>query len=134
MNKKTFYITTPIYYASGNLHIGHLYTTTLAWVLGNYKKLQGYDVKVLTGSDEHGQKIYEKALEQNKTPKEFVDETSQKFVQMWKDFKIDVDYFSRTTDEKHCETVQKYLITLLKKVTFTKGNTKVDIQWAMKNS
>lgn len=57
MNKKTCYITTPIYYASGNLHIGHLYTTTVAWTLANYKKLQGYDVKLITGSDEHGKKF-----------------------------------------------------------------------------
>lgn len=106
MNKKTCYITTPIYYASGNLHIGHLYTTTVAWVLANYKKLQGYDVKLITGSDEHGQKIYEKALEQKLSPQEFVNQKSELFKKLWSDFKIDID-FIRTTDKKHEEVVNK---------------------------
>ncbi|QZE12277.1 methionine--tRNA ligase [Mycoplasma sp. Ms02] len=106
MSKKTFYITTPIYYASGNLHIGHLLTTTLAWTIANYKKMQGYDVKVLTGSDEHGQKIAEKAAENNQTPQEFVDQIAQSFQKMWKDFDIEID-FIRTTDKKHTQAVQK---------------------------
>jgi len=81
-NKKTFYITTPIYYPSGNLHIGHLLTTTLASVYRNYKKQQGYETLFITGIDEHGQKIQKKALEQNITPKEYVDIQSQKFVDL----------------------------------------------------
>ncbi|WP_027121062.1 methionine--tRNA ligase [Mycoplasma leonicaptivi] len=112
---KKFYITTPIYYASGNLHIGHLYTTTLAWVIANYKKKQGYDVRMLTGSDEHGNKINEKALEQNKTPQKLVDEISQKFIQMWKDFDINYTYFWRTTNQIHKNSVQKIFSFFLNK-------------------
>ncbi|MEX1817334.1 methionine--tRNA ligase [Metamycoplasma hominis] len=106
-NKKTFYITTPIYYPSGNLHIGHLLTTTLASVYRNYKNQQGYETLFITGIDEHGQKIQKKALEQNITPKEYVDIQSQKFVDLWKLLKIDYDKYIRTTDDYHIETIQK---------------------------
>lgn len=106
MKNKTCYITTPIYYASGNLHIGHLYTTTLAWTLANYKRLQGFDVKLLTGSDEHGQKIAEKAAAQNLSPQEFVDKISQTFLKLWNDFDLEFDYI-RTTDKKHIQVVQE---------------------------
>ena len=71
--KKTFYITTPIYYPSGDLHIGHLYSTTIAWVLKNYKSKQGYDVKFLTGSDEHGLKIEKKAKDFQMEPQQYVE-------------------------------------------------------------
>ncbi|RIV17003.1 methionine--tRNA ligase [Mycoplasmopsis gallopavonis] len=104
--KKRFYITTPIYYASGNLHIGHLYTTTLAWTIANYKKLAGYEVLMLTGSDEHGQKIFQKATENGKEPQLFVDELCQKYKQMWVDFGIDYDLYSRTTNLKHKQSIQ----------------------------
>ncbi|WP_426461245.1 methionine--tRNA ligase [Mycoplasma hafezii] len=114
MNKR-FYITTPIYYASGKLHIGHLYTTTLAWTIANYKKLMGYDVKFLTGSDEHGQKIFLKAAENNKTPQEFVDELYTSYKQMWVDFGIDYDFYSRTTNEQHKTSVRHIFSKFLEK-------------------
>ncbi|QSF13437.1 methionine--tRNA ligase [Mycoplasma sp. Mirounga ES2805-ORL] len=112
--KKTFYITTPIYYTSGPLHIGHLYCTTMAWTIANYKRIMGYDVKFLTGSDEHGQKIENKAQKQNKYPKEFVDELVSSYKQMWKDWGIEFDYFSRTTNKYHEATVQKVFSYFLK--------------------
>ena len=82
MNKKTFFITTPIYYPSGNLHIGHVYTTTLARTIANYKIKSGYDVKMLTGADEHGQKIQQKAEENNLSPQKYVDSVSSTFVDL----------------------------------------------------
>ncbi|WP_036452447.1 methionine--tRNA ligase [Mycoplasma buteonis] len=113
--QKRFYITTPIYYASGNLHIGHLYTTTLAWVIANYKKISGYEVLMLTGSDEHGQKIFNKAKELGKTPNQLVDELALKYKQMWVDFGIDYDIYSRTTDSKHKESVKNIFSKFLSK-------------------
>ncbi|WP_338822465.1 methionine--tRNA ligase [Mycoplasmopsis felifaucium] len=104
---KTFYITTPIYYASGPLHIGHLYCTTVAWTIRNYKKIMGYDTKFLTGSDEHGQKIEQKASKANIDPLTFVNELVETYKQMWEKWNIDYDFFSRTTDEKHIKMVQK---------------------------
>ncbi|ENY68888.1 Methionyl-tRNA synthetase [Metamycoplasma auris 15026] len=100
-NKKTFYVSTPIYYPSGNLHIGHLLTTTLAWVYRNYKKSRGYDTFFVTGIDEHGQKIQKKALEQNLDPQSYVDKESLKFVNLWKMLDIDYDFYSRTTNKEH---------------------------------
>ena len=81
-NKKTFYITTPIYYPSGSLHIGHLFSTNLAWVIKNYKIKRNYDVKFLTGSDEHGQKIEKKAKELNMENKDYVDMQTNKFINL----------------------------------------------------
>lgn len=103
--KKTFYITTPIYYPSGNLHIGHLYTTSIAWVLKNYKQQMGYDVMFITGSDEHGQKIEKKAKEANLDCQTYVDKKSNQFLELWKAYDIDFDFFSRTTNEKHKKLV-----------------------------
>lgn len=114
MNKKTFYITTPIYYPSGNLHIGHVYTTTIAWVFKNYKELVGYDAKFLTGADEHGQKIEQKAIESKLKPQEYVDLQVSKFVDLWKKLEIEYDYFSRTTNTTHINAVQKQFSALLK--------------------
>lgn len=111
---KKFYITTPIYYASGNLHIGHLYTTTLAWTLANYKKMSGYKVLFLTGSDEHGQKIQQKAEASNQTPQEFVDALCLKYKKMWVDFGIEYDIYSRTTNEHHKESVKHIFSYFLK--------------------
>lgn len=82
--KKTFYITTPIYYVSGPLHIGHLYSTIMARIIANYKNIMGYDVKFLTGSDEHGQKIQNKALKSGLKPKQFVDELVESYKETWK--------------------------------------------------
>ncbi|MEA4206270.1 methionine--tRNA ligase [Mycoplasma sp. 1199] len=121
MNKKTSYITTPIYYASGNLHIGHLYTTTVAWVLANYKKLLGYEVKMLTGSDEHGLKIQQKAAEQNVNPQEFVDNLVAKYKQMWVDFGIEYDFFSRTSSQFHKDSVKHIFSYFLEKGFIYKG-------------
>ncbi|EFF41296.1 methionine--tRNA ligase [Mycoplasmopsis alligatoris] len=121
-NKKTFYITTPIYYASGNLHIGHLYTTTLAWTIANYKKSRGYDVKFLTGSDEHGQKIFLKAQEANISAQKYVDDLVKNYKKMWSDFGIDYDYFSRTTNQNHKETIQQIFELFLKKGIIYNGN------------
>lgn len=112
---KTFLVTTPIYYPSGNLHIGHLYSTTIAWVLRNYKKMQGYDTKFLTGSDEHGQKIAKKAQEANLSEIEYVDAQVANFIHLWKEAKIDYDVFTRTTEEKHKKIVQTIFSTLLAK-------------------
>ena len=81
---KTFYITTPIYYTSGNLHIGHAYTTGVCDAIARYKKLRGYDVFYLTGTDEHGEKVQIKAGEANLTPKEFVDGIVVKIKELWK--------------------------------------------------
>ncbi|VEU59171.1 methionine--tRNA ligase [Mesomycoplasma neurolyticum] len=114
-NKKTFFITSPIFYTSGNLHIGHLYTNTLAWVLKNYKILRGYEAKFLTGSDEHGQKILKKANELNMDVKEYVDAQVEKFVELWKLAEIDYDFFSRTTNKNHMEIVQNIFEKLLSK-------------------
>ena len=123
-NKKTFYITTPIYYPSGNLHIGHFYATTIAWVLKNYKKKMNYDVKFLTGSDEHGQKIEKKAKENNMEPQNYVDIQTDKFIQLWKKTKIDYDFFSRTTNIQHKEIVEKIFNKLLEKQLIYKDKYK----------
>ncbi len=114
MVKKTFYITTPIYYPSGELHIGHVYSTTIAWVLRNYKKLQGYETKFLTGADEHGQKIASKAKQANITPQDYVSQMAQKFQDLWTSLEIDYDYFSRTSSLNHKQTVVNIFSTLLK--------------------
>lgn len=107
MSKKTYYITTPIYYPSGKLHIGHSYTTVAADAVARYKRLTGYDVMFLTGTDEHGQKIQRKAEEKGITPKAYVDEIVSGIKQLWKLMKITNDKFIRTTDEEHIEAVQK---------------------------
>lgn len=107
MSKPTFYITTPIYYPSGNAHIGHSYTTVAADAISRYKRMRGYDVMFLTGTDEHGQKIEEKAKEAGVTPKEYVDKIVANFQELWKLLNISNDRFIRTTDDYHCEAVQK---------------------------
>ncbi|TPR53540.1 methionine--tRNA ligase [Metamycoplasma neophronis] len=105
MNKKTFYITTPIYYPSGNLHIGHLLTTTLAWVYTNYKKQRGYDTLFSTGIDEHGQKIQKKAEEAKMDPQAYVDMQANKFKNLWELLDIEYNVFSRTTNKEHEKAV-----------------------------
>lgn len=113
MKTKTFYVTTPIYYPSAQLHIGHVYSTTIAWVLRNYKKLHGYKTKFLTGSDEHGQKIAISAAERQISPQQFVDNMADKFKKLWHDLEIDFDYFSRTTSKKHQKIVNNIFNQLL---------------------
>ena len=105
--KKPFYITTPIYYPSGNPHIGHCYTTLACDVVARMKRMQGYDVMFLTGTDEHGQKIEKKAAEAGVTPKEYVDEIVETFKKLWSTLGISYDRYIRTTDDYHIESVQK---------------------------
>ncbi|TYQ16821.1 UNVERIFIED_CONTAM: methionyl-tRNA synthetase [Acetivibrio alkalicellulosi] len=107
MDRKTFYITTPIYYPSDKLHIGHSYTTVAADAMARYKRLRGYDVMFLTGTDEHGQKIQRVAEEKGITPKEHVDEIVEGIKKLWKLMDITNDSFIRTTDNFHKEAVQK---------------------------
>lgn len=107
MDNKTYYITTPIYYPSGNLHIGHSYTTVAADTMARYKRLKGYDVLFLTGTDEHGQKIQRKAEETGVSPKAYVDGIVEGILMLWDTMKITNDIFIRTTDQAHAEVVQK---------------------------
>ena len=105
--KQTYYITTPIYYPSGNMHIGHTYTTVAADTMTRFKKMQGYDAYFLTGTDEHGQKIERKAAEKGVTPKAYVDEIVANTKELWKLMEVEYDDFIRTTDERHEKAVQK---------------------------
>ncbi|MDD2496776.1 MAG: methionine--tRNA ligase [Desulfitobacteriaceae bacterium] len=106
MTQKTFYITTPIYYPSDNLHIGHAYTTVAADTMARYKRMQGYDVRFLTGSDEHGQKIERKAKSVGKEPLEYVDGIVAGFKKLWEAMLIEYDDFIRTSEERHIKVVQ----------------------------
>ena len=119
--KKTFYITTPIYYPSGNPHIGHCYTTVACDSIARYKRMQGYDVMFLTGTDEHGQKIEEKAKDRGITPKQYVDEIVAIFKNLWDYMNIDYDRYIRTTDDYHVESVQKIFKALYDKGYIYKG-------------
>ena len=105
--KKTFYITTPIYYPSGNMTIGHTYTTVAADTMTRFKKMQGYDTYFLTGTDEHGQKIEKKAQETGVTPIEYVDKIVAETQDLWKLMNIEYNDFIRTTQERHTKIVQK---------------------------
>ncbi|MBU3113120.1 methionine--tRNA ligase [Clostridium lacusfryxellense] len=107
MNKKTFYITTPIYYPSASLHIGNTYTTVSADAIARFKRLTGYDVMFLAGTDEHGQKIQRIAEEKGVTPKEYVDKIVAGIQELWKIMDISYDKFIRTTDDYHKKAVQK---------------------------
>ncbi|MGA1862452.1 methionine--tRNA ligase [Deferribacter thermophilus] len=107
MNNKTFYVTTPIYYVNDVPHIGHAYTTVAADVLARYKRLCGYDVFFLTGTDEHGQKIEQAAQKKGVTPKELADTVVERFKSLWVKLNISNDKFIRTTDEEHKKAVQK---------------------------
>ncbi|WP_313755668.1 methionine--tRNA ligase [Tissierella sp.] len=112
---KKYYLTTPIYYPSDNLHIGHTYTTVAADAIKKFKKMQGYDVYFVTGSDEHGQKIQEKAKENGVTPKAYVDKIVADIKALWKTLEIDYDTFIRTTDPHHEKAVQEIFIKLYEK-------------------
>ncbi|MBR0268057.1 MAG: methionine--tRNA ligase [Clostridia bacterium] len=107
MEKKTYYITTPIYYPSGNMTVGHTYTTVAADTMARFKKMQGYDTYFLTGTDEHGQKIEKKAAEAGVTPIEYVDKIVAATKDLWKLMDIQYDDFIRTTEERHMKIVQK---------------------------
>ncbi|HHY38486.1 MAG TPA: methionine--tRNA ligase [Clostridia bacterium] len=113
--KKTFYITTPIYYPSDKLHIGHAYTTVAADAIARYKRFKGFDVRFLTGTDEHGQKIERRAKEAGKTPQQFVDEIVAGIKDLWSLLRISYDDFIRTTERRHIEVVQDVFEKILKK-------------------
>ncbi|MBS4216639.1 methionine--tRNA ligase [Neobacillus rhizophilus] len=113
MAGKSFYITTPIYYPSGNLHIGHAYTTVAGDAMARYKRLRGFDVRYLTGTDEHGQKIQRKAEEKGITPQAYVDEIVGGIKELWKKLDISYDDFIRTTEDRHKQVVEKIFARLL---------------------
>lgn len=123
-NKKPFYITTPIYYPSGNPHIGHCYTTVACDSIARYRRMQGYDVMFLTGTDEHGLKIEQKAAEKGITPKQYVDEIVEIFKGLWEYMNISYDRYIRTTDDYHIQTVQKVFKALYDKGYIYKGEYK----------
>ncbi|MBD7967917.1 methionine--tRNA ligase [Paenibacillus gallinarum] len=119
--KKTFYITTPIYYPSDKLHIGHAYTTVAGDAISRYKRLRGYDVRYLTGTDEHGQKIEQKAQAAGKTPIEFVDEIVAGIQDLWKKLDISNDDFIRTSEKRHTKVVQDVFERLVAQGDIYKG-------------
>lgn len=121
---KKYYLTTPIYYPSDNLHIGHTYTTVAADTLKRFKKLLGYDVFFTTGTDEHGQKIQEKAKENNTTPKAYVDSIVADIKELWKMLEIDYDAFIRSTDPHHERCVQDIFTKLYEKGEIYKSKYK----------
>jgi len=121
MSKKPYYITTPIYYPSGNPHIGHCYTTVACDSIARYRRMQGYDVMFLTGTDEHGLKIEQKAAEAGITPKEYVDNIVEIFKKLWSYMDISYDRYIRTTDDYHVETVQKIFKELYDRGYIYKG-------------
>lgn len=122
MNKNKFYVTTPIYYPSGNLHIGHCYTTVIADALARYKRLRGYEVYFLTGTDEHGEKIQTTAQAANKSEQQFVDEIVEGIKELWSTLHMTHDQFIRTTDQKHKDAVQKIFTRFLEQGDIYKGN------------
>ncbi len=122
MDKKTFYITTPIYYPSDKLHIGHSYTTVAADAMARYKRARGYDVMFLTGTDEHGQKIQRKAEAKGVTPQQFVDDIVATIKDLWKLLNISNDRFIRTTDDYHVASIQKIFKKLYDQGDIYKGS------------
>ena len=124
MSKGTFYITTPIYYPSSNLHIGHTYCTVATDAMARYKRMRGYDVMFLTGTDEHGLKIEEKARAEGITPQEFVDRVVAGIKDLWKVMNISYDRFIRTTDEYHVASIQKVFKAMYEKGDIYKGSYK----------
>ena len=122
--KRTFYLTTPIYYPSGKFHIGTAYTTVLADTIKRYHVLKGDDAYLLTGTDEHGQKIQEKAAEVGKTPKQYVDEMAQMAKELWAKMGIEYDDYIQTTEERHEKIVQKIFDYFMEKGDIYKGEYK----------
>ncbi len=121
-NKEKFYITTPIYYPSGNPHIGHCYTTVACDTIARFKRMQGYDVMFLTGTDEHGAKIQQNAEKAGKTPQQYVDEIVENFKRLWSFMGVSYDRYVRTTDPYHIETVQNIVTKLHDKGLIYKGS------------
>ena len=124
MSKGTFYITTPIYYPSSNLHIGHTYCTVATDAMARYKRMRGYDVMFLTGTDEHGLKIEEKAKAEGITPQAFVDRVVAGIKDLWKVMNISYDRFIRTTDDYHVAAIQKVFKAMYEKGDIYKGSYK----------
>lgn len=124
MEKKSFYITTPIYYPSAQLHIGHAYCTTVADTIARFKRLAGYDVFFLTGSDEHGQKIQRSAAEKGVTPLQYVDPIVAGFQKLWQRLAISNDDFIRTTEDRHVKVVQEIFRRIYEKGNIYKGEYK----------
>jgi len=120
-DKKTFYITTPIYYPSGKFHIGTAYTTVAADAIARYKRAKGYDVQFLTGMDEHGQKIQEKAKESNMHPQDYVNEIAEAAKKLWVLMDISYDDFIQTTQERHTKSVEKIFKKFLDNGDIYKG-------------
>src|SRR5665647_119732 len=120
-DKKTFYITTPIYYPNDKLHIGHAYTTVAGDAMARYKRLRGFETYYLTGTDEHGQKIERKAAEAGKTPQELVDGIVIGIQELWRKLDISNNDFIRTTEARHKVVVQKIFEQLLKQGDIYKG-------------
>lgn len=120
-NKGKYYITTPIYYPSSNLHIGHTYCTVMADAIARFKRLSGYDVRFLTGADEHGQKIQTIAEEKGVSPQAYVDEVVAGIKDLWKTMEISYDDFIRTTEDRHVRRVQKIFMQLYEKGDIYKG-------------
>lgn len=121
MTKKTYYISTPIYYPSSNLHIGHTYCTVMADAMARFKRLSGYDVMFLTGTDEHGQKIQKVADEKGITPQQHVDEIVAGIKELWKTMEISYDDFIRTTEPRHVKRVQDIFMKMYEKGDIYKG-------------
>ncbi len=120
-DKGTYYITTPIYYPSANLHVGHTYCTVMADAMARFKRLCGYDVRFLTGTDEHGQKIETLAKEKGVSPQEYVDEVVDGIKKLWKTMEISYDDFIRTTEPRHVERVQKIFMKMYENGDIYKG-------------
>ena len=114
MDKKNFYITTPIYYPSGKPHMGHAYSSIIADIFARFKRLEGYNVLFLTGTDEHGLKIQREAKKNNKDPKKFCDELSEKFKDLTKILNLSNDDFIRTTEKRHYKAVNSIWNKLIK--------------------
>ena len=121
MSDKKYYITTPIYYPSGKWHLGHCYTTVCCDAIARYKRMKGFDVFFLTGTDEHGQKIEKKAEAKGVTPKQFVDELVADIQKLWGLLDISYNKFIRTTDDYHEKAVQKIFTKLYEKGDIYKG-------------
>ena len=119
--KGTYYITTPIYYPSSNLHIGHTYCTVMADAMARFKRAQGYDVRFQTGTDEHGQKIQTIAEKEGVTPQEYVDKIVADTKELWKTMEISYDDFIRTTEPRHQKRVQEIFMQMYKKGDIYKG-------------
>ena len=135
MEKKKFYITTPIYYPSDKLHIGHTYCTVATDAMARYKRLTGCDVMFLTGTDEHGQKIEDKAKAAGVTPKEFVDkivEGPEGILDLWKLMNISNDRFIRTTDDYHVAAIQKIFKKMYDKGDIYKGTYRGQVLQALR--